>query len=261
MSEAVRSLFASIARRYDVANNAISFGLHRGWKRRLVDTGSGAGSAPTIDGGQRPPLPIRPGARVLDCATGTGDVAFEALRRVLPRGEVVGVDFTPEMIELARAKIARLDDGWLNVAGEAEIAAQAIRFDVGDILSMPYPNNDFDAATIAFGIRNVDDPALGLTEMARVVKPGGLVLILETGLPPNPVWRALYGIYQSTALWIIGGLLSGNVAAYRYLAGTTRRFPSGEAFLELMRATDAFAAIKATPLLGGVAWIYRGVVR
>jgi demethylmenaquinone methyltransferase/2-methoxy-6-polyprenyl-1,4-benzoquinol methylase len=243
MSEAVRQLFSSIAKRYDVANNAISFGLHKGWKKMLVDCKQ-----------------VQPGSHVLDCATGTGDVAFEALRRVLPGGEVVGVDFTPEMVELARAKVARLHDSWLQVPGESELAVRAIRFEVGDVLALAYPDSSFDAATIAFGIRNVDDPSLGLREMARVVRPGGAVLILESGMPPNAAFRALYRLYQSSALWVIGGLLSGNIGAYRYLADTTRRFPSGKAFESLMRETKVFSQIDTVPVIGGVAWIYRGTV-
>ena len=236
-------MFAGIARRYDAANNAISFGLHRGWKRLLV-------SDPAL----------RSGARVLDCACGTGDVAFEALQRVLPSGEVIGIDFTPEMIELAKLKTARLSDSWLQVPGETELAVDAIRFEVGDILHLPYPDGHFNAATIAFGIRNVDDPERGIAEMARVVKSGGSVLVLESGMPPSKLWRAIYGIYQSSALWIIGGVLSGNIAAYRYLADTTKRFPSGGEFEMLMQGAAGFRSITATPLLGGVAYIYRGVV-
>lgn len=236
-------MFAGIARRYDVANNTISFGMHRGWKRLLVTDAA-----------------IRPGSRVLDCACGTGDVAFEALKHVMPGGEVVGVDFTPEMIELARAKVGRLSDGWLQVPGESEAARGAIHFEVGDVLSLAYPDDSFSAATIAFGIRNVDDRARGIAEMARVVKPGGSVLVLESGMPPNAPWRAIYGLYQSSALWIIGGLLSGNIAAYRYLADTTKRFPSGDSFVELMQSAAAFRSIRAIPLFGGVAYIYRGVV-
>jgi demethylmenaquinone methyltransferase/2-methoxy-6-polyprenyl-1,4-benzoquinol methylase len=243
VSEAIRSMFGGIARRYDVANNAISFGMHRGWKRLLV-----TGSA------------IRPGARVLDCACGTGDVAFEALKRVLPGGEVVGVDFTPEMIELAKAKVGRLSDGWLQVPGESEVASAAIHFEVGDVLNLPYPDDSFSSATIAFGIRNVDDPMRGIAEMARVVRPGGSVLVLESGLPVKRLWRAVYGLYQSSALWIIGGLLSGNVAAYRYLANTTKRFPSGDVFVELMQGAAQFRKVTTTPLFGGVAYIYRAVV-
>jgi demethylmenaquinone methyltransferase / 2-methoxy-6-polyprenyl-1,4-benzoquinol methylase len=243
VSEAIRSMFAGIARRYDVANNAISFGMHRGWKRLLVTD----------------PAILR-GAKVLDCACGTGDVAFAALQRVLPNGQVVGVDFTSEMIELATAKIARLSDSWLQVPGETELAAQAVRFEVADVLDLPYPDGSFSAATISFGIRNVDDAVRGIAEMARVVRPGGSVLVLESGIPPNRLWRTLYGLYQSSALWIIGGLLSGNVAAYRYLAGTTRRFPSGQGFVDLMQSAASFREVTATPLLGGVVYIYRGVV-
>jgi demethylmenaquinone methyltransferase/2-methoxy-6-polyprenyl-1,4-benzoquinol methylase len=243
VSDSVRQMFAGIAKRYDVANNAISFGMHRGWKRLLVTHES-----------------IRPGARVLDCATGTGDVAFLALSRVMPRGNVVGIDFTPEMIALARAKVGRLSDSWLQLPGEAELAGESIYFEVGNMLALPYPEDSFDAATVAFGVRNTDDPAGAVAEMARVVKPGGAVLILETGTPPNRLWRALYSVYQSSALWIIGGVLSGDVAAYKYLAGTTRRFPSGTRFVELMDSATSFSSIEAVPLLGGVTYIYRGIV-
>jgi len=250
-------MFARIARRYDAANNAISFGMHLGWKRRLVNFG-GAGLWPVAGGTPAPP--ICPGARVLDCACGTGDVAFAALRRVLPGGEVVGVDFTPEMVEQARAKAERLEDGWLQVPGEAELARKAISFEVGDVLHLPYPDNSFDAATIAFGVRNLDDPVRGLLEMARVVKPGGVLLILESGMPVNRLWRALYGLYQSSALWLIGGLVAGDVGAYRYFSRTSRSFPSGQAFVALVQQAEVTDAVEAIPIAGGVGWIYRAIV-
>src|SRR5947199_7163351 len=142
MSAEVREMFASIARRYDTANEVLSLGIHKGWRRAAVHLSGAA-----------------PGQRVLDCATGTGDLALEFKRVVGPEGEVIGTDFCAEMLQSAPAKAAK--------------AGLAVKFAVADALALPYAEGQFDVASIAFGIRNVDDPVLCLEEMARVVKPGG----------------------------------------------------------------------------------------
>ena len=227
MSAEVREMFASIARRYDTANEVLSLGIHKGWKRAAVHLSGAA-----------------PGQRVLDCATGTGDLALEFKRTVGPRGEVIGTDFCAEMLERAPAKAAK--------------AGLQVTFAVADVLALPYPDGQFDVASIGFGIRNVDDPLLCLREMARVVKPGGCVIVLEFGHPRGP-FGALFRAYSRGVLPVVGGLLTGNRAAYEYLPRTVAAFPAGEKFLGLMRESEAFSAAEAHPLTFGTAYVYRGV--
>ena len=227
MSTEVREMFASIARRYDTANEVLSLGIHKGWRRAAVDLSGAA-----------------PGQRVLDCATGTGDLALEFKRAVGPRGEVIGTDFCAEMLESAPAKAAK--------------AGLQVKFAVADVLALPYPDGQFDVASIAFGIRNVDDPLLYLREMTRLVKPGGCVIVLEFGQPRGP-FGALFRAYSRGVMPVVGGLLTGNRAAYEYLPRTAAAFPAGEKFLGVMRESDAFSAREAHPLTFGTAYVYRGV--
>jgi demethylmenaquinone methyltransferase / 2-methoxy-6-polyprenyl-1,4-benzoquinol methylase len=227
MSAEVREMFASIARRYDTANEVLSLGIHKGWRRAAVHLSGAA-----------------PGQRVLDCATGTGDLALEFKRAVGATGEVIGTDFCAEMLESAPAKAAK--------------AGVQVKFTVADVLALPYPEGQFDVASIAFGIRNVDDPLLCLREMARVVKPGGRVIVLEFGQPRGP-FGALFRAYSRGVMPVVGGLLTGNRAAYEYLPRTAAAFPAGERFLGLMRESNAFSATEAHALTFGTAYVYRGV--
>ena len=227
MSAEVREMFASIARRYDTANEVLSLGIHKGWRRAAVHLSGAA-----------------PGQRVLDCATGTGDLALEFKRAVGASGEVIGTDFCAEMLESAPAKAAK--------------AHLQVKFAVADVLALPYPDGQFDVASIAFGIRNVDDPLLCLREMARVVKTGGCVIVLEFGQPRGP-FGALFRAYSRGVMPVVGGLLTGNRAAYEYLPRTAAAFPAGEKFLDVMRESDAFSAMEAHPLTFGTAYVYRGV--
>ena len=227
MSTEVRQMFASIARRYDTANEVLSLGIHRGWRRAAVAL-SGA----------------RPGQRVLDCATGTGDLALEFKRAVGPSGEVIGTDFCAEMLEGA--------------PGKARRAGLDVKFAVADALALPYPDGGFDVVSIAFGIRNVDDPVRCLREIARVLKPGGSAIVLEFG-QPRGAFGALFRAYSRGVMPVVGGLLTGNRAAYEYLPRTAASFPAGEKFLGLMREAGAFTATEAHPLTFGTAYVYRGV--
>jgi demethylmenaquinone methyltransferase/2-methoxy-6-polyprenyl-1,4-benzoquinol methylase len=227
MSAEVREMFASIARRYDTANEVLSLGVHRGWRRAAVRISEAA-----------------PGQRVLDCATGTGDLALEFKRAVGPSGEVIGTDFCAEMLEPAPAKAAK--------------AGLEVQFAVADVLALPYPEASFDVASIAFGIRNVDDPVRGLREMARVVKPGGSVIVLEFGQPRGP-FGALFRAYSRGVMPVVGGLLTGNRAAYEYLPRTAAAFPAGDRFLALMQEAGTFSRTEAHPLTFGTAYVYRGV--
>jgi len=227
MSTEVREMFASIARRYDAANEILSLGIHKGWRRAAV----------AISGASR-------GQRVLDCATGTGDLALEFKRAVGPSGEVIGTDFCAEMLQSAPRKAAR--------------AGLDVQFAVADALALPYPEARFDVASIAFGIRNVDDPLRCLREMARVVKPGGSVIVLEFG-QPRGAFGAVFRAYSRGVMPLVGGLLTGNRAAYEYLPRTAAAFPAGERFLALMREAGMFSRVEGHPLTFGTAYVYRGV--
>jgi demethylmenaquinone methyltransferase / 2-methoxy-6-polyprenyl-1,4-benzoquinol methylase len=228
MTAQVRDMFASIAPRYDAANEVLSFGAHRSWRRAAVRLSR-----------------VRPGDRVLDCATGTGDLAFAMKRAVGPGGEVVGTDFCAEMLASAPAKAKR--------------AGLDVRFEVADALALPYGDASFDVASIAFGIRNVDDPLRCLREMARVVRPGGRVVVLEFGQPRGP-FGALFRAYSRVVMPAVGGILTGNRAAYEYLPRTAAAFPAGDRFLAMMDEARRFSAREAHPVWGGTAYVYVGTV-
>jgi demethylmenaquinone methyltransferase/2-methoxy-6-polyprenyl-1,4-benzoquinol methylase len=226
MSAEVRDMFASIAPRYDAANEVLSLGIHKGWRRKAVQL-SGA----------------TPGQSVLDCATGTGDLALE-FKRAVGEGSVLGTDFCAEMLQAA--------------PGKARRAELDVQFAVADAQALPYPEGCFDIASMAFGIRNVDDPLRCLREMARVVKPGGRVVVLEFG-QPRGAFGALFRAYSKGVMPLVGGLLTGNRAAYEYLPRTAAQFPAGEKFLELMREAGCFSSCTAHPLTFGTAFVYLGV--
>jgi demethylmenaquinone methyltransferase/2-methoxy-6-polyprenyl-1,4-benzoquinol methylase len=223
MSEQIRLMFSEIAPSYDVGNDLLSFGVHRLWKRGLVRAA-------------RP----KPGDRVLDLATGTGDIALLFSKAVAPGGEVVGVDFCRDMIEQATVRERNQGKG--------------IRFEVGDAMSLRFTDNSFDISTISFGIRNVDDPVKALSEMRRVVRPGGRVVVLEFG-QPRGIFGSLYSFYSGTVCPVLGGLVSGHKDAYDYLNRTSAAFPCREAFVDLMRRAG-MTKVTWEPLFGGVAFLY-----
>jgi demethylmenaquinone methyltransferase/2-methoxy-6-polyprenyl-1,4-benzoquinol methylase len=222
--EKIRSMFASISTRYDRANTVLSGGVHHLWRRRTVRW-SGA----------------RAGDRVLDCATGTGDLAIAFRKAVGDTGEVVGTDFVAEMLEQARVK------------------APGITFDVADVTQLPFDDATFDISSISFGIRNVNDPRRGVAELARVVKPGGRVMILEFGQPRGRAFRTLYDLYRRRVLPRVGGMVTGDKDAYEYLERSAGRFPSGPEFVQLMHESARFRSIEFVPLTFGIAYLYKGV--
>jgi demethylmenaquinone methyltransferase / 2-methoxy-6-polyprenyl-1,4-benzoquinol methylase len=229
MSTEVRQMFSSIATRYDVTNEVLSFGIHRLWRRTAVRL-SGA----------------KEGSAVLDCATGTGDLALAFKRKVGTSGRVMGTDFCKEMLDSAPAKAAR--------------EGLQVEFQVADAMDLPFADNSFDVASIAFGIRNVDDPVKCLKEMARVVRPGGRVVVLEFGQPTG-FFGALFRMYSKVIMPTIGGLLTGNRAAYEYLPRTSAAFPAGDRFLSLMDQTGAYKERVAHPMTFGTSYVYVGTVR
>jgi demethylmenaquinone methyltransferase/2-methoxy-6-polyprenyl-1,4-benzoquinol methylase len=219
----IRAMFRDISPAYDRANTILSGGIHHLWRRAAVRLSA-----------------AESGDAVLDCATGTGDLAIAFKKRV-GSGRVTGTDFVPEMIELARKK------------------SPHIEFEVADVTHLPYANDTFDVASISFGIRNVGDPRRGISELARVVKPGGRVVVLEFGRPPSRAFRTFYDFYRRRILPHVGGVLTGNRKAYDYLESSTARFPSGGDFVALMREAAPFKSIAVRPLTFGIVWLYCGV--
>lgn len=181
----VRNMFDGIAGRYDLLNAVLSLGLDRRWRSEAVRLG----------------LQNRP-VDVLDVATGTGDVAFE-LRRQSAGLNITGLDFSEGMLEKARLKDGRLGAG--------------VEFVAGDAQQLPFPDGSFDLVTIAYGLRNLTDPAAGLSEFSRVLRPGGRLIVLEFPPPPSGLWGRLVRLYFARVLPVVGGLVSGSRSAYTYL--------------------------------------------
>jgi demethylmenaquinone methyltransferase/2-methoxy-6-polyprenyl-1,4-benzoquinol methylase len=222
----IRSMFASISTRYDRANTVLSAGVHHLWRKKAVRVSD-----------------AKPGDHVLDCATGTGDLAIAFKKAVGPTGRVLGTDFVPEMLAIAKTK------------------ARDIEFEVADVTRLPYDDASFDVASISFGIRNVNEPRKGIAEMARCVRKGGRVLVLEFGQPRSRAFGAFYDFYRRKVLPKLGGIVTGEQDAYEYLERSAGRFPCGEEFVQLMREAADFESIRVTPLTFGIAYLYCGVKR
>jgi demethylmenaquinone methyltransferase / 2-methoxy-6-polyprenyl-1,4-benzoquinol methylase len=194
----VRAMFDRIAGFYDVMNTVMTAGLHHRWRSRAADLAAlGAGDS------------------ALDVACGTGDLAIELSQRVGSDGEVIGSDFAQEMLERARVK------------------APALQWDLGNALDLPYASNRFDAATVGFGARNFSDLDRGLAEMARVVKPGGRVVVLEITTPHKPPLSTFYSLWFDRIVPLIGRL-TGENEAYTYLPSSVKRFPGPEGLAAAM---------------------------
>lgn len=216
----VRSLFATIADRYDLITIVLSYGQDRRWKRRLVRL-----SAP------------RPGDRALDLATGTGDLAFALARRGVT---VVGLDVTRRMIELARAKAP---------------GGPAPAFLVGDMVALPFAPASFDLITVGYGLRNVPDLEAALDEMLRVLKPGGRALSLDFNRPGNPLVRNLYLRYLSIVGGLLGWTLHRDPDTYRYIPASIRTYPGDAGVAALMQARG-FTRVRRYPVLWGLMTIH-----
>lgn len=225
-ARAVQGMFSAIAPSYDRLNRLLSFGVDASWRRALVAR-----------------LP-RGAQRVLDLACGTGDVALAAAD-ARPGLRVIGADFSLPMLRGAQRKV------------RAGGLAGCISLQAASAEDLPYRGNSFDAVTIAFGIRNVVRRERALGEMLRVLRPGGRALILDFSLPPNALVRAVYGCYFQRVLPLVGGLVSGNRGAYRYLPESVAGFPPRERFAQLMEA-QGFAEVRYEDFTLGVATLYQG---
>ena len=199
-ADETRARFGRIAPGYDRANSVLSFGIHHYWRKKLIRFAD-----------------LLPGMKVLDCATGTGDLAIGLQEKLGTNGEVIGTDFCPEMLFQAREKARR--------------TRLPIKFQVADAMALPFPDECFDRVTIAFGIRNVERPTIALREFGRVTKPGGMVLVLEFGRPVVPLWRELFGAFSRNVLPRVGGWIAGDRSAYEYLHALFRCFPLRREFL------------------------------
>lgn len=219
----VRAMFDGIARFYDRLNSVMTAGMHHRWRARAADLAR-----------------VGPGDRVLDVATGTGDLAIELRGRVGAAGEVVGVDFSEAMLELARAK------------------APGIRFEQGNALALPYADGEFAAATVGFGVRNFSDLGAGLAELRRVVRPGGRVVVLEITAPQRPPLSWFFGLWFDRVVPLLGRV-AGDADAYTYLPSSVRRFPGPEA-LGAQLGAAGLTDVRWLLTAGGIIAIHVGTV-
>ena len=224
-------MFNDIAGRYDFLNHFLSFGVDKRWRKKVVTT-----VARHFQGRTE-------GLSFLDVATGTGDLAF-ALAALKPL-RICGLDIAPAMMEIARKKAAER-----NLQG-------TIDFTEAPAESIPFPDHTFDAVTVAFGVRNFENLNAGIKEMLRVLKPGGLMLILEFSHPGNGLFRHLYLLYSKYFIPAAGRIFSGNSEAYRYLPESVAAFPSGPDFLSVMTSCGVKSAGQQ-PLTMGIASLYTG---
>lgn len=220
----IRAMFGRVARRYDLLNHLLSASLDRIWRRKLARA-----------------LVLPPGSRVLDLCCGTGDQA-QALRR--PGVEIVAADFCLPMLALAAPKFR----------GGAAPRPAILN---ADALALPFPDSSFDAATVSFGLRNVADLDRALQELARVLRPGGELGVLEFTVPAWKPLRALYLLYFEQLLPKVGSLLSHDPAAYTYLPSSVLEFPQRQVFTARLEAAG-FEAATSTSLSGGILALYRG---
>lgn len=216
----VGELFQTIAPRYDLINDLQSLGMHRRWKRLVVKMAA-----------------VRPGETALDLCCGTGDIAL-LLKEA--GAEVTGLDFTPAMLEIARRRVP------------------GVNFVSGDVLELPFPDRSFDIVTIGYGLRNLAGWERGLQEMARVLRPGGRLLILEFGKPDNPLWRGLYFAYLKWFVPLFGKVFCRNSALYAYIFESLRRYPAQHGVAGKLREMEC-REVEVRNLMGGAMSIHRAL--
>jgi demethylmenaquinone methyltransferase/2-methoxy-6-polyprenyl-1,4-benzoquinol methylase len=221
----IAGMFDAIAPRYDLLNHVLSAGLDTRWRNIAVDA-----------------LALQPGSVVLDVCTGTGDLAIATARRV-PRSSIVGVDFAGEMLRLGLMKVRRIG------------LADRIHLARGDAARLPIGNGSVDAATIAFGIRNVAEPERALAEIARVMRPSGRLAILEFGQPAIPGIRTMYSWYFRYLLPAVGRLVSRHTSAYSYLPASVGTFPPPAEFARTIER-HGFSHVSAVSLSFGIVYLY-----
>ncbi len=223
----VSALFARIARRYDFLNDLQSFGLHRLWKRRVVDLAR-----------------VQPGTRALDLCCGTGDLSLALARR---GAETIGLDFSPQMLQVASQRRE----------ATAKLNNQNVTFLQGDAQQLPFPDATFEVVTVGYGLRNLTSWERGLEEMERVARPGARLIVLDFGKPGNALWRAIYFTHLSLSVPLIGLLFCGNASAYAYILESLKHYPAQLAVAEKMRQLQ-LNQVRVLNLLGGAMAINYG---
>lgn len=227
----VNDLFAAIARRYDLLNDLQSFGLHRRWKRRVVELAA-----------------VQSGNRALDLCCGTGDLALALARR---GAEVAGFDFSQAMLEIAEARRRK------NFKSQIANLKSNPQFIQGDAQQIPFPDASFDIVTVGYGLRNLTSWEKGLDEMHRVARPGARLVVLDFGKPANALWRAIYFGHLRCSVPFIGRLFCGNADAYAYILESLKHYPAQLAVAEKMRELK-LVNVRVINFLGGAMAINYG---
>ncbi|WP_077927355.1 bifunctional demethylmenaquinone methyltransferase/2-methoxy-6-polyprenyl-1,4-benzoquinol methylase UbiE [Wohlfahrtiimonas populi] len=228
--EKVAEVFHSVASKYDVMNDVMSFGIHRLWKRTMIEL-TGA----------------RKGQKALDLAGGTGEIAMKVAKRVGDSGHVVLSDINSSMLEEGKKRV--INSGFIN----------NISFELINAEEIPFPDNTFDLVTISFGLRNVTDKLKALKEMQRVIKPGGRLVVMEFSKTNNPALTKLYDFYSFSALPFMGKIIANDEESYRYLAESIRMHPDQETMKSMMLEAG-FDEVEYKNLTGGIVAIHRGFV-
>ncbi len=228
MSEQVKKMFSGISGKYDLLNDILSFGIHHRWRKKTVKQAV-----------------VSQNANILDTACGTGDLAFEFYKALKGNCNIIATDFCEDMLDIAKKK--------------ANFNEYKIKFELADVMNLHFKDKTFDITSISFGIRNVDDTKIGISELARVTKSGGRVVILEFG-QADGLFGKIYNFYSKYYMPFAGKLIAGDDYAYSYLPKTAKLFPCKDEFVNIMKSTGKFSDIHYIKLSGGIAYIYTGIV-
>ncbi len=248
--EKIRKLFDNIAKDYDKLNHILSLDIDRLWRKKAIkeatDTGTGTGSGTSTSTGAGSDSGTGPGLNILDVACGTGDFAIGMGRAAGEGCRITGVDISQGMLEIGRKKTA-----------EAGLSGRITLMEA-DCESLPFEDGCFDRVTAAFGVRNFEHLETGLKEMHRVLAESGKLIILELSTPENPFLSRLYKLYFLHILPAVGGMVSGNKGAYRYLPASVLKFPRPEKFMEMM-SECGFSDIRHRAFSAGICRMYTGI--
>lgn len=229
-SQKIKTLFSNISDSYDSANDLITFGIARYWRKKLVKWSD-----------------VKDTDRILDIATGTGDLAFDFYYKqgAFYRKQVTGVDFCEPMLEVARQKATKR---------KAEID-----FTFGDACNLQFDDETFDVVSISYGLRNVENTKKAIQEMYRILKPGGRMMILETGSESRGLMGPFVKFYNYKIMPVLGGLISGKKEAYNYLSSSSSKFPSGKALIDVIYDAAEFDFVECEALMGGASFMYKAI--